>query len=77
MAELNLKQIIDRYSRHFFADRASLLSLDLGIEEKKEKIREELADVLNYRILMADTSGLDLDEIIREKVRKNAEKYPV
>ena len=46
-------------------------------ESKKEKIRKELADVLNYCILMADTCGLDMDEIIQEKVRKNGEKYPV
>lgn len=50
---------------------------DIWCEEKKEKIREELADVLNYCILMADACGLDMDEIIQEKVRKNAEKYPV
>lgn len=50
---------------------------DVWCEKKKEKIREELADVLNYCILMADTCGLDIDEIIQEKVRKNAEKYPV
>lgn len=50
---------------------------DVWCEEKKDKIREELADVLNYCILMADTCGLDMDEIIQEKVRKNAEKYPV
>ena len=50
---------------------------DLWCEDKKEKIREELADILNYCILMADTCGLDMDEIIQEKVRKNAEKYPV
>lgn len=42
-----------------------------------EQIREELADVLNYSILMADACGLDLDEIIRDKVKKNNEKYPV
>lgn len=50
---------------------------DLWCTEKMDKIREELADVLNYCILMADTCGLDMDEIIQEKVRKNAEKYPV
>ena len=50
---------------------------DVWCEDKKEKIREELADVLNYCILMADTCGLDMDEIIQEKVKKNAEKYPV
>ena len=42
-----------------------------------DQIREELADVLNYSILMADACGLDLDEIIRDKVKKNNEKYPV
>ena len=45
--------------------------------KKKEKVKEELADVLNYCILMADTCGLDLDEIILEKVKKNGEKYPI
>lgn len=50
---------------------------DVWCEEKKEKVREELADVLMYCILMADICGLDLDEIIQEKLKKNAEKYPV
>ena len=50
---------------------------DVWCEEKKEKVKEELADVLNYCILMADTCGLDLDEIILEKVKKNGEKYPI
>lgn len=50
---------------------------DLVCEEKLDKIREELADVANYCILMADACGLDLDEIIRAKVERNSEKYPV
>lgn len=50
---------------------------DTVCAQKEDKIREELADVLNYCILMADTCGLDLDEIIQEKVKKNNEKYPV
>ena len=29
----------------------------------------------NYCILMADTCRVDLDEIVREKIQKNAEKY--
>ena len=32
---------------------------------------------MNYCILMADACGLDLDEIVREKVKLNNEKYPV
>lgn len=50
---------------------------DVRCEEKMDKIKEELADVVNYCILMADACGLDLDEIVREKVKKNGEKYPV
>lgn len=50
---------------------------DVWCKEKKDKIREELADVLSYCILMADTCRLDMDEIIQEKVKRNAEKYPV
>ena len=42
-----------------------------------DRIEEELADVVSYCILMADVCGLDLDEIVRKKVRRNAEKYPV
>ena len=50
---------------------------DLECRDKMNKIREELADVVNYAILMADACGLDLDEIVQAKVRRNAEKYPV
>lgn len=50
---------------------------DLVCEDKIDKIREELADVLSYAILMADVCGLDLDEIVCEKVKKNAVKYPI
>ena len=50
---------------------------DLECAEKREKLREELADVLSYCILMADVCGFDLDEIMNEKVSKNEAKYPV
>ena len=50
---------------------------DLECRDKLGKIREELADVLSYCILMADVCGLDLDEIMNEKITKNEAKYPV
>nr|WP_317282467.1 nucleotide pyrophosphohydrolase [uncultured Sellimonas sp.] len=50
---------------------------DVTCVDKMGQIREELADVINYCILMADACNLDLDEIIREKVKKNNEKYPI
>ena len=50
---------------------------DTVCEEKKDKIREELADVLCYCILMADRCELDMDEIVQEKMKRNNIKYPV
>lgn len=50
---------------------------DLYCEDKKDKIKEELADVLIYAALLADCCGLDIDEIIQNKIKKNNEKYPV
>ena len=50
---------------------------DVICAEKMDKIREELADVVNYCVLMADACGLDLDEIVQAKIQKNNEKYPV
>ena len=43
---------------------------DLECREKLPQLQEELADVLSYCILLADVCGLDLDEIINEKVDK-------
>ncbi|QQX14007.1 nucleotide pyrophosphohydrolase [Bacillus altitudinis] len=46
-------------------------------KENPERLKEELADVLIYSYMMADNLGFDIDEIIAEKLIKNAEKYPV
>lgn len=45
--------------------------------ESLEHLKEELADVLIYSYMLADNLHLDIDEIIREKLQKNALKYPV
>lgn len=50
---------------------------DISCENKMDKIREELADVINYCVLMADVCGLNIDEIVQEKIKRNNEKYPV
>lgn len=43
----------------------------------QDKVREELADVLNYAFQMADKYNLDIKQIMLDKIRRNAEKYPV
>lgn len=41
-----------------------------------EKVKEELADILAYSLLLAEKYNLDIDEIVADKIQKNAEKYP-
>jgi NTP pyrophosphatase (non-canonical NTP hydrolase) len=42
-----------------------------------EKVKEELADIVNYSVLIADKYNLDIKQIVLDKIRRNAEKYPV
>jgi NTP pyrophosphatase (non-canonical NTP hydrolase) len=43
----------------------------------KEKVKEELADVLNYAFLLADKYKFDISQIILDKIKQNTQKYPV
>jgi len=42
-----------------------------------DKVIDELADILNYCILMADKLDVDIEEIILNKIEKNELKYPI
>jgi len=42
-----------------------------------QKISDELADILLYILLMADDLDIDLIKAAEEKIKKNAEKYPI
>ena len=42
-----------------------------------DKVKEELADIFNYAILIADKYNLDIKQIVLDKIKRNAEKYPV
>lgn len=46
-------------------------------EAKPEKVREELADVIIYALLLAEKYGWDIPSIVKEKMQENAAKYPV
>jgi NTP pyrophosphatase (non-canonical NTP hydrolase) len=43
----------------------------------KDKLKEELADVLSFAFLLAEKHQLDPFEIVSDKIKRNAEKYPV
>ena len=45
--------------------------------QEKLAVGEEMADVLCYLLAMANELNIDLSNAIREKMGKNAEKYPV
>ena len=46
-------------------------------EYDKDHVCEELADVMNYCIQMADKLNVDLDQVINDKINQNEKKYPV
>lgn len=46
-------------------------------EYNLEEVKEELADVLNYCIQMANKLGVDPKQIVLDKMEKTAKKYPI
>jgi NTP pyrophosphatase (non-canonical NTP hydrolase) len=43
----------------------------------RNKLKEELADVLAFSLLLAGKHDFDVKEIVLEKIKKNGEKDPV
>ncbi|MFB3166564.1 nucleotide pyrophosphohydrolase [Neobacillus sp. 179-C4.2 HS] len=48
-----------------------------AIETKFQQIKEEIADVMIYLLLLCDRLDINLEEAVHSKLVKNAEKYPV
>lgn len=44
--------------------------------DKREALEDEIADVAVYLSYLCHDLKIDLDEVIRRKMQKNAEKYP-
>jgi len=44
--------------------------------ERLAAIREELADVVGYSLALANELGIDVSDAVRDKMIKNAIKYP-
>ncbi|MCX2583983.1 nucleotide pyrophosphohydrolase [Pedobacter sp. MR22-3] len=61
-------------------EAAELLELFLwknAEDANVEKIKEELADVFSYALLLAEKYNLDVKQIILDKIKLNDSKYPV
>ena len=46
-------------------------------DANKEKVKQELADVFSFALLLADKYNLNVKQIILDKIKLNGEKYPV
>jgi NTP pyrophosphatase (non-canonical NTP hydrolase) len=45
-------------------------------EADPARVREELADILIFALMLLEKYGLDLEEIVLEKLAANEKKYP-
>jgi NTP pyrophosphatase (non-canonical NTP hydrolase) len=52
-------------------------SSEEAIADDLENIKDEIADVMIYCLMLADDLGLSVEEIIKNKIKKNGEKYTV
>ncbi|HVW23514.1 MAG TPA: nucleotide pyrophosphohydrolase [Candidatus Saccharimonadales bacterium] len=47
------------------------------LQEKRDDVSDELADVLYWVLLMANDLGIDLSDAVNHKLNKNELKYPI
>ncbi|MGS0971682.1 MAG: nucleotide pyrophosphohydrolase [Candidatus Izemoplasmataceae bacterium] len=48
-----------------------------GQNEDVDNVKEELADIMSYCLLLCEEYKFDVKEIIAEKIEKNKVKYPI
>jgi NTP pyrophosphatase (non-canonical NTP hydrolase) len=48
-----------------------------AVQENFENMKDELADVVIYALLLSHELGIDLEEAIMDKMKKNEQKYPI
>ena len=46
-------------------------------KNKVTNLKDELADVYYWLLLLADHYDIDIDEALEEKIKKNEKKYPI
>lgn len=69
---------LDNLAKSICIESGELLELfQWDNDYDKEDVCDELADIMNYCILMADLLDVDIEDIILNKLHKNNLKYPV
>lgn len=87
------KKVIDKFNKdrdwdqfHTPENLAKSISIEAGEllecfqwnnNYNKEELLEELADVQAYCIMLAEKLNVDLEQIVLDKYKKNASKYPI
>ena len=69
---------LDSLAKSIIIEAAELLENFQWASKKPdmENVKEELADILMYTLTMVNDLGLNVEEIIDEKIQKNSKKYP-
>jgi NTP pyrophosphatase (non-canonical NTP hydrolase) len=49
----------------------------LADPDKRNKVIEEIADIIIFTLLLAERLDIDIDTVVRRKIKKNVDKYPV
>ena len=55
----------------------SLKEINLYVKTNKAEISEELADVLYWVLLLSHDLEINIQSALKQKIKKNAKKYPV
>ena len=50
---------------------------DAGSDVMRQRLKEECADILLYLLLVAERTGINLQQAAADKIAANAAKYPV
>jgi NTP pyrophosphatase (non-canonical NTP hydrolase) len=52
-------------------------SSEEAVQANFENIKDEIADVIIYALLLSHELGIDVEEAITNKIKKNEQKYPI
>lgn len=52
-------------------------SSEAAVEENYEKMKDEIADVVIYSLMLCHDLNIDIKAAVQNKIQKNADKYPV
>ncbi|NOR56493.1 MAG: nucleotide pyrophosphohydrolase [Sulfurovum sp.] len=47
------------------------------VQDNKEDIADEMADIFAYLLSLSDITGIDLEDALINKLEKNKQKYPI